>query len=92
MQNIKLPLPIIHLNQVMPKNKDDFKIEMIIGAIAPVMSEESSKKNMGSGQLWIGDIILLPSKRFYLPESYAGWQAEDLLRADMDVNKMEEIK
>jgi hypothetical protein len=25
MQNIKLPLPIIHLNQVMPKNKDDFK-------------------------------------------------------------------
>jgi len=66
--------------------------EMIIGAILPVMSEESSKKNMGSGQLWIGDIILLPSKRFYLPESYAGWQAEDLLRADMDVNKMEEIK
>lgn len=66
--------------------------EMIIGAIAPVMSEGSDKKNMGSGQVWIGNIILLPSKRFYLPECYAGWQADDLLQAVLDVRTMEEVK
>lgn len=66
--------------------------EMIIGAITPVMPEGSDKKNMGSGQVWVGDIILLPLKRFYLPESYSGWQAEDLLRAELDMNTMEEVK
>jgi hypothetical protein len=66
--------------------------EMIIGAIAPVLPEGSDTKNMGSGQLWVGNIILIPSKRFYLPESYGGWQADDLLRADMDTSTMEEVK
>jgi hypothetical protein len=67
--------------------------DLLLGVLSEhVLTEKDNKKNKGSGQVWVGNIILMPVKRFYLPESYGGWQAEDLLRANIDVSTMEEVK
>lgn len=42
-------------------------------------------------QLWVGHIILVPQRRFILPDKYEGYRIEDLLMERFDTGDLQEI-
>lgn len=42
-------------------------------------------------QLILGHLIIVPKRRFILPESMYGWKIEDLLMENMNIDILKEI-
>ena len=50
------------------------------------------EKVVTGDEVWIADVQITPIKKFKLPESYAGYRADQLLCSTMKLAELEEIK
>lgn len=59
--------------------------------IAGLLHSIEVPQNPNECQLIMGSLIIVPQRRFILPDEYGGWKIGDLLEQSWDVSQMKEL-
>lgn len=59
--------------------------------IAGLLHSIDVPRNPNECQLILGSLIIVPQRRFILPDEYGGWKIGDLLEKSWDISKLKEL-